>query len=55
MTEEAKKTKKETGPSLAQVVLALQEMAHFTGQERVLDKYGIPRMDNAHQTGYKKR
>jgi len=47
--------KKEKGVTLKQLTLAVQEMAHFSGQERVLDKYGIPRMENAAQSEYRKK
>ena len=38
----------------AQIIALLQELCHFTGQERILKKHGIPTMENAHKVDYRK-
>jgi hypothetical protein len=50
MTEE-----KDQKVTIAVLVSLLQELCHFTGQERILKKYGIPTLENAHKVDYRKK
>ena len=47
--------RKDPTVELDQLVAFVQELAHFTGQERLLAKYGIPKMQDAHKVDYKKK
>lgn len=50
----APKAKKEEKVTIDQLTAFVQELAHFTGQERLLTKYGIPKMTDAHKVDYRK-
>lgn len=54
-TAEVKTRKPREAKEEYNLIPLIQELCHFTGQERLLDKHGIPRMGDAHKINPRKK